>query len=220
MLHHIQKSIINVLATTDPARYADLKPVDMDGNQFTYHLKQLMTDKMVVKNDDGTYSLTEKGRTYLVYRYENLDKAAHTIFLVIIRHQDKVLLRERKVQPMLGYVGFVHGEPVADESLNVTVQRRIKAKTGIDIDPNNITTHGSGLIRIVKDGQTQSFSHAIIVETSVNNDELPIQEDETGRNFWLRDDDQSPVKNLPSNNDIIAYSKDSAMSWFDWTYEI
>jgi hypothetical protein len=220
MLHHIQKSIINVLASTDPARYADLKPADMDGNQFTYHLKQLITDKLVCKNDDGTYSLTEKGRTYLVYRYENLDKAAHTIFLIIIRYGDKVLLRERKVQPLRGYTGFVHGEPVADAPLDRTICERVKTKTGIDIDINRITTHGSGLIRIVKNGQTQSFSHAIIAEVAVESDDLPIPEDETGRNFWIQDDDPGPLTNLPSNGDIFMYIKDPSWSWFDWTYEI
>lgn len=220
MLHHIQKSIVNVLASTDPARYADLKPADMDGNQFTYHLKQLLTEKLVQKNEDSTYSLTEKGRSYLIRRFENIEDSAHTIFLVIIRHGDKVLLRERKVQPMNGYAGFVHGEPVANEPLNITIANRVKSKTGIDIDGNNIVTHGSGLIRMVIDGQTQSFSHAIIAETIVDSDDLPIVEDETGRNFWIRGNDKGPVKNLPSNDDVLAYAKDPSWSWFDWTYEI
>lgn len=220
MLHHIQKSIINVLASTDPARYADLKPADMDGNQFTYHLKQLITDKLVQKNEDNTYSLSQKGRSYLIRRFEDADQSAHTIFLVIVRHGDRVLLRERKVQPLNGYVGFIHGEPVANQPLDITISERIKAKTGIDIDINNITTHGSGLIRIVKDGQVQSFSHAIITETSVDTDDLPIVEDETGRNFWIHDDDEGPIKNLPSNGDIFVYTKDPTWSWFDWTYEI
>lgn len=220
MLHHIQKSIINVLASTDPARYADLKPADMDGNQFTYHLKQLVADKLIEKNEDSTYSLTQKGRSYLIRRFENAEDSAHTIFLVIIRHGDKVLLRERKVQPMNGYIGFVHGEPVAGEPLDVTIQNRVKAKTGIDIDIHKIITHGSGLIRIKQDGQTQSFSHAIIAEILVDNDELPISEDETGKNFWMHDDDPGPIKNLPSNGDIFMYVKDPSWNWFDWTYEI
>jgi hypothetical protein len=220
MLHHIQKSIINVLAATDPARYADLKPADMDGNQFTYHLKQLITDKLVTKNDDSTYSLTQKGRSYLIRRFENAEESAHSIFLVIIRHGDKVLLRERKVQPMNGYVGFVHGEPIASQPLDFTIRDRIKAKTGIEIDVDTITTHGSGLIRIIHDGQTQSFSHAIITEVTVETDDLPITEDGTGRNFWMHDDDAGPIKNLPSNGDIFMYAKEPSWSWFDWTYEI
>src|SRR6476646_2791634 len=114
MLHHIQKSVIDVLASKDPAHYSDLKPADMDGNQFTYHLKQLLSDKLVQKNDDGTYSLTQKGRKYLVHRFEDPVESAHTVFLVVIRHADKVLLRERKVQPLQGYVGFIHGEPSSD----------------------------------------------------------------------------------------------------------
>lgn len=220
MLHHIQKSIINVLAHTDPARYADMRPTNMDGNQFTYHLKQLIAAKMVQKNIDNTYSLTQKGRSYLIRRFETTEKSAHTIFLIIIRHGNKVLLRERKVQPQNGYVGFVHGEPVADEPINITISKRVRAKTGIEIDLDNITIHGSGLIRIVQDGQIQSFSHAIIAETTVSSADLPIVEDDTGKNFWMRDSDLEPIKNLPSNSDIFAYIKDPARSWFDWTYEI
>lgn len=209
-----------MLAHADPARYADLKPADMDGNQFTYHLKQLITNKLVTKNDDNTYSLTQKGRSYLIRRFENAEDSAHSIFLVIIRCGDKVLLRERKVQPMNGYVGFVHGEPIASEPLDFTIRERIKAKTGIEIDADTIMTHGSGLIRIIHNGQIQSFSHAIIAEVAVDNDELPIIEDQTGRNFWMHDDDTGPVKNLPSNGDIFTYAKDPSWSWFDWTYEI
>lgn len=218
MIHNIQQRVINVLASKDPARYADLKPPSMDGNQFTYHLKQLLVDKMVFKNDDGTYSLTQKGRTYLVHRFESPDKAAHTIFLVVIRHGDKVLLRERKVQPMQGYAGFVHGEPSSDKPLEESIRERILAKTGLVID--NYKVHGSGLIRIMKDGQVQSFSHAIIVETTSATDELPIAEDETGKNFWMSDSDPEPMKNLPSNGDILVYLNDLAQEWFDWTYEM
>lgn len=220
MLHYIQKSIINVLASTDPARYADLKPADMDGNQFTYHLKQLIVDRLVQKNDDATYSLTQKGRSYLIRRYENAEDSAHTIFLIIIRCGDKTLMRERKVQPMNGYVGFIHGEPIAEEPLDSTIRNRVKLKTGIDIDVNNIVMYGSGLIRIIRDGQVQSFSHAIIAEVSVDNDELPIIEDETGKNLWIHDDDPRPIKNLPSNDDIFMYIKEPSWSWFDWAYEI
>lgn len=219
MLHHIQKGIIDVLAGIDPAKYSDLKPTSMDGNQFTYHLKQLLVEKFVQKNEDSTYSLTQKGRSYLVTRFENPDEMAHTIFLVVIRHSNKLLLRERKIQPLLGYVGFVHGEPVAGQSLGDAVYERIHAKTGISLDA--YTVHGGGLIRMIKDGQTQSFSHAIIVECSFDSEDIPILEDQTGKNYWLHEDELSSLNKLiPSTNAILDYAANSNQRWFDLSYEI
>lgn len=219
MLHHIQKNIINVLASKDPARYADIKPDGMDGNQFTYHLKQLITDKLIQKNDDGTYSLTHKGRTYLIYRYESLDEAAHSIFLVIVRHDKKHLLRKRKVQPLINYSGFIHGEPVANEPLAITVQKRVLKKTGLAV--KEISIHGSGLIRMRRDGELQSFSHAIIIEATVPSDELAMFDDETGENFWTDNVYTDPIdKLIPSTRDILAFADDASIRWFDWTYEL
>ncbi len=185
----------------------------MDGNQFAYHLKQLLGDKMIVKNDDGTYSLTSTGKSYLVHRYENQSDSAHTIFLVVIRNGNNILLRRRKVQPMLGWTGFVHGEPLAGESLDVTIRNRVKDKTGLDID--NFTVHGSGLIRM-----PESFSHAIIASVETGSKELPIVEDETGMNFWAEDTLETVDKLIPSSGDILEYINDTDRHWFDWSYDL
>ncbi len=218
MLHHIQRNVIDVLATTDPARYADLKPAGMDGNQFTYHLKQLLADKLVAKNDDGTYSLTQKGSAYLVTRYENPDEMAHTIFLVIIRHGSKMLLRRRLVQPSLGYAGFVHGEPVAGTPLEVSVRERVRLKTGLELD--DITVHCSGLIRIADAGTMKSFSHAIIVSADTKSEELGVMRDETGENFWIDTNDLSAVeKLLPSCSEILS-AANNGTKWFDLSYKL
>ncbi len=218
MLHHIQRAVIDVLASADPARYIDLKPSDLDGNQFTYHLKQLIADKLVVKNDDGMYSLTQKGRTYLVTRYENPDEMAHTIFLVVIRHGSQLLLRRRLVQPSLGAVGFLHGEPVVSQPLKESVMARIILKTGLTV--TDITSHSSGLIRIFKDTKPESFSHAIIISAQAKSDKLGVIQDKTGENFWVKESELDTVKDLlPSCIDILA-TIDQKKHWFDLRYKL
>lgn len=219
MLHHIQKSVINVLAGKDPARYTEIKPRELDGNQFSYHLKQLLGTKYIQKNIDGTYSLTKKGQSYLVRRYENLDESAHSIFLVVIKNHDKLLLRKRLVQPSLGYAGFIHGEPVASSSLEDVVIERVKTKTGITLD--GITIHGSGLLRIKKGTEIESFSHAIIVSAYSNTDTLPIIRDATGENYWVPSNELDTVLNLlPSCHDIIRITNAVIPSYFDLTYNL
>ena len=218
MLHHIQRSIIDVLSSEESRRYGELKPADMDGNQFTYHLKQLIASKFVGQNDDGTYSLTAEGRTYLVHRYEELSDAAHTIFLMAITHGDNILLRKRLVQPSLGAVGFLHGEPTAPKPLTDSISERITSKTGLAA--RDIHIHSSGLIRIYRHDELQSFSHAIIVTAELDSEELPIAQDKTGENFWVSRHDLKAVPNLlPSCQDILQLLDQKNTSWFDLSYD-
>lgn len=55
--HPIQKHIVRHLMTHPRARFTELKPKNLDNNIFTYHLHQLMTEKLVIKNEDGFYEL-------------------------------------------------------------------------------------------------------------------------------------------------------------------
>ena len=157
--------------------------------------------------------------TCLIYRYESLDDAAHSIFLVILRHGNKHLLRKRKVQPLTDYIGFIHGEPVADESLAETVKKRVLKKTGLEI--KEICIHGSGLIRMQRDSELQSFSHAIIIEATTASDKLPTPKDATGENFWIDCTHTNQIdKLIPSTPDILAFANDKSIQWFDWTYDL
>jgi hypothetical protein len=216
MLHHIQKNILDTLATSELSRYSDIKPLDMDGNIFTYHLKQLITDKQVTKNEDGTYALSPKGKDYIVHRYENPLLQAHSIFLIAIKRGDEWLMRERLVQPLLGMSGFIHGEPIADEPLLETATHRLRSKTGID---TQLSVHSSGLIRISRDNTIESFSHAIIL-TSQTAEDISIAHDETGRNYWLPGSDLENANILPSCVTIIESLDSNDSTPFEINYRL
>lgn len=219
MIHHLQRDILDQLAYAEKLRYADLNTHKLDGNVFTYHLKRLIADNLVQQNTDTSYSLTPTGKTYIVHRYENQDQQAHSIFLVIIRHEDKLLLRKRRVQPMLDYSGFVHGEPVINEPLEQTIVQRTLHKTGIHV--HDISVRSSGLIQITDDDTSySSFSHAIIASATAPDLSLPIKQDDTGHNYWV---DQSAISTvdhlLPSCLDLLAHLEGQS-SWFHLSYHL
>ncbi|MDB5186581.1 MAG: hypothetical protein JWM07_53 [Candidatus Saccharibacteria bacterium] len=216
MLHHIQKSILDTLATVQLARYSDIKPHDIDGNIFSYHLKLLVADHYAIKNEDGLYSLSPKGKDHIVHRYENPLYQAHSIFLIAIRRGDEWLMRERLIQPLLGMSGFIHGEPVAGEPLLETAMRRLQVKTGMDVP---LSIHSSGLIRISHGGIMESFSHAIIL-TADTNESLIIQKDETGRNYWLPSVELQKANILPSCPDIISLLAQAHARPFEFDYRL
>ncbi|HET8884347.1 MAG TPA: hypothetical protein VFM68_02655 [Candidatus Saccharimonadales bacterium] len=212
MIHHIQRTILDALATSHSLRFGELKPNDLDGNIFTYHLKQLVTDKYVAKQNDGSYTLLPRGKEYIVHRYENPLLQAHSIFLTAVRRGDEWLMRERLVQPLIGMAGFIHGEPIAGEPVLQTATRRLKEKTGLDIP---LSYHSSGLICISKDNTIESYSHALLL-TGTTEQGMLITNDATGRNFWSSDLDASDV--LPSCRDLATKIITDDMTPFDLAY--
>ncbi len=216
MLHHIQKNILNVLASAESARYSDLKPYDMDGNTFTYHLKQLMVDKYIVKQQDGSYALLPAGKNYIIHRHENPLSQAHSIFLIVVRRGDEWLVRERRVQPLLGMTGFVHGEPVANEPVAVTARHRLFEKTGIDTP---LRIYSSGLICITAGDEIASFSHALILVGDTTQD-VSVVDDQTGHNFWISTKDLNGPDMLPSCLDLVNRIVSNDVSPYELEYQL
>jgi hypothetical protein len=216
MLHHIQKSILDSLSTSEFKRYGELKPQSMDGNIFSYHLKLLVTDRYIVKNEDGLYALSRLGKDYIIHRYEDALLQAHSIFLIVIRRGDEWLMRERLVQPLLGMSGFIHGEPIANEPLLETAARRLQEKTGLH---THLTVHSGGLIRISRGNSIESFSHAIIL-TGQTDQEMSVTDDATGRNHWLPTTGLQHPAILPSCSEIIDRLINNDRSPFELTYRI
>lgn len=214
MLHHIRRSILDELATAETKRYGQLKPDDLDGNVFTYHLKGLIADKLVQKTEAGDYSLTQSGRDYVVHRYETPALSAHSIFLIVIRRQSEFLLRKRDVQPLIGFTGFVHGEPEAGVDIIESAKRRLSNKTGID--GVELSVAGSALITQYRGGELQSFSHAAILYGETDQD-LTVTSDNTGRNFWGALDATEQL--LPSCHDIVEMLE-SGQHWLERTYQL
>lgn len=213
MLHHIQKTILDTLATAERLRYSEIKPDELDGNVFGYHLKQLLADKMIVKNNAGDYSLAAAGREYIVHRYESRAESAHSIFLVVIKSGENYLLRERLVQPHLGATGFLHGEPRADEPIVETAKKRLFAKTGIIAD---LHVRASGFISISENGELQSYSHAVVLYGEADST-LAITADTTGRNFFAHIDETENL--LPSCMNIIELLERND-PWFELHYTL
>lgn len=182
--HHIQKHILDHLITVPQARYADLKPADMDGNVFGYHLHQLIKQGYVKKLDVGTYRLTAQGKAAGINNklsQKDLFKQAHSILLLAVRdHDGQWLLRKRLVHPMYGRSGFLHAEPVATEKVSETAAKCLLARTGLKADFQPI---GSGYISIFQDDEIESFAHFTLLTATIDHAD-PTPSDRSGENFW------------------------------------
>lgn len=151
--HYIKRDIIRHLLTVPSARYAQLRPKNLESNLFMYHLKQLMKDGVVKKNDDGSYGLTSYGmqmsdRISLESLKLRIQPKLITI-LVVKNPKGEYALIERTHQPFLNYKGFPSGKIHYGEVLQDAARRELAEKTGLtDIE---LTLRGTYIMRYHKD---------------------------------------------------------------------
>ena len=214
MRHHIQCAVLDILSRSESLRYSEIKPIDLDGNVFGYHLKLLVQDNLIEKRTDGAYQLTATGKDYIVHRYEDPLLRAHSILLIVIRRGDSWLMRRRLIQPHLGLTGFVHGEPRSNETIITSSQRRLVEKTGLSTP---LHLHCGGIITLKNPHSdiAESYSHTIVLTGTTEND-FTIESDTTGEQSWHTTDEiiASPDKFLPSCLDLITRIQANDTSFF------
>lgn len=218
--HHLQKQILNKLITAPTARYAELKPADIESNVFTYHLHQLIRDGLVEKCQDGSYCLTSSGKAAGItskLSSSQLEQQAHAILLLLAIDDTKGwLLRKRIVHPLYGRTGFIHGEPRHDEPVTETAVRRFKQKTGLSA---SFTVSGSGYIRIYKQEELESFTQFTLLKAESITGTL-LDKDTTGVNEWHKNPDLSDDSYIPSMKDLVALHGKDELFFADLTYHI
>jgi hypothetical protein len=212
-MHHIQKRIIFNLTRKESARFAELRPKNMDGNIFTYHLKQLIAAKLVTKTINGDYKLSQKGKlagiNIQLDSTDELEQAHSVLFLAAQNKNGEWLLRKRLVHPAYGKVGFLHCEPNAHENILETASRIFHERTGLSAKFN---VRGGGYVALHRKKELESFTHfTMLYATNVKGE--PSSPGDSGQNFWHSGDlaDQNLFSNMP---ELLEQLRDSKNLFF------
>ncbi len=138
--HFIQMEIMKTLLFKPKATFSDLKPENIENNQLTFHIKQLIKDKLIEKHSDKTYSLTLKGKEY-ANRMDTDKKAAQkqgkigAITCCARKNKDgefEFLMYTRKKHPFYDHQGFASGKVPYCESVVGSAIRELKEETNLD----------------------------------------------------------------------------------------
>lgn len=136
-IHEFQISILRELLFKPSARFRDLKKVDITNDHFTFHLKRLVTDGLVIKQK-GLYSLTDEGKEFAnrmdtealqIERQAKLAVAIHAI-----RYKNGVkeyLIHQRLKEPFYGWYGSHSGKIRWGENPLNTAKREFLEETGL-----------------------------------------------------------------------------------------
>lgn len=200
--HHIQRAIVYRLAFTPGLRFSELKPPEIDNKLFTYHLKKVLAEGLASKSDEGIYTLTPAGRrvsTGALDKEQSLivERAHSVLFLVIRRKEDNAwLFYRRNTHPMLGFTGFMHCNPNAQELVSETARIKCREKTGLE---GNFTALGSGYFRIFKGESLESFTHFTLLYCDDIRGEL-MPHDPKAEYYWTTHPNFAAEDTFPGTN--------------------
>ncbi len=185
-MHRLQSHILNQLIHNPERRYADLKPTEVEGNLFMYHLKTLIRQNLVVKGDDGLYCLTVEGQRYAdglsLETFTSRAQPRIVTLLVVKDIYGQYLFLRRKRQPLLGKVGFPYGKIHLGESIMAAAGRELKEKTGLTA---SLSHRGDGYITIYEQAEpvSQIMFHLFYGEDPTGD---LIDETTAGSVFWAK----------------------------------
>lgn len=219
--HAVQKDIVRTLVSSGNARFSVLKPKRIESNLFMYHLNQLLQRGVVEKND-GSYSLTSKGRAFV--DRANLDKLVFRVqpkiltILAVETKGGKWLLLERKHEPHMNRTGFPSGKIHFGEPLNDAAERELFEKTGIVDVP--LKLRGNICMRFLDKSTLQVMNHIIgyVYYAKVANELEPHSPSKYWRAFW-GDEEQLTTGNVfKGHQDILKLlvSKKKFIESFDY----
>lgn len=157
-MHQLQAHILARLIRHGPQRYAGLKPEEVEGNLFSYHLRCVLKAGYVEHRPDGRYALTDKGCYYAdglsLKTMAPREQPRIFTILAVEGPGGQWLLYRRKREPLYGMIGFPAGKLHTEESLARNAERELLEKTGLENIP--LAHRGDGYIRLRKGPETLS----------------------------------------------------------------
>jgi ADP-ribose pyrophosphatase YjhB (NUDIX family) len=200
--HHIQGAVLHKLSFADSLRFSELKPDYLENKLFSYHLKQLLRDYLVEKDEAGRYRLTNEGRRLGANISKDLNDYAQeprSVLILIVRNSvGEWFLYKRSTHPLKDMIGFMHVAPIPNLSLADAAKRQLKSKTGLDADFKVI---GSGYFKIYDVNNLESYTNFTVLATENASGKLD-QNDERASYFWATNPDFESINMLPNMGDL------------------
>lgn len=205
-MHIIQKRILKRLSEGTCLRYSDMKPANIESNQFTYHLKSLVRQKYVRK-DANEYCLTTKGLEFCtsVNTEYFFVRAQPKIVTLIVCKNDKgeYLTYRRKRQPFIGMIGFPYGKIHMGESVKDAAERELREKTGITAQ---MKQKGIAYVTVL-DKEGEIIAHLLFHVFMGSHPKGDVQDGDYGKVFWMNKKDLLASNIMPGVLSIMGMTE-------------
>lgn len=199
-IHPAQAAILKQLLFKRTARFSELNTTDLTNDHFTFHLNRLIELELVKKTDDGSYTLTTKGKEF-ANRFDTeamvIERQAKlSTKIIAVKEEDGqtyYLMEERLKQPYYGYWGFVGGKTRWGETVLEAAARELKEETNLEAD---LTLYGlKHKMDYDADGALLEDKFFLLIRADNCRGDM-LEQSDGGRNVWMTLDEIKQLDNL------------------------
>ena len=212
-MHPIQRHILKVLTVIGEMRYRDLKPKEIDGNQFMYHLG-VVIKKGYVKKVGILYLLTTDGKMYA-------DRAEFDTFIpriqpkivtmiCCVNRKNETLLFKRTRSPVSNLVHLPYGKIHMGEPVKEAANRELKEKSGLEA---SLTHIGDIYVRVYDgDELIANILHHVFIGKNPTGEIL--EKTVAGIPFWSKIEDVPKKELIGGFKEIIEIIEKNKSKFF------
>jgi ADP-ribose pyrophosphatase YjhB (NUDIX family) len=205
----IQNHILLELTLHQTRRYSELRPRDVEGNLFMYHLKGLVQEGLVVKENQA-YTLSDRGLrfigTYSLKIGRTRQQPKILTAVVAKNENDEYLFTKWGRQPNIGQISFPHGMMHYGEGVENMAAHELAEKAGLEATFNYI---GDIYVRgMQKDIVDRHMLVHIFRATNVQDGTKELMQPEIHESFWAKLEDLDRTKFVPGFFEIATIVQD------------
>jgi len=134
-----QIMILRQLARGQKLRFSEINTENYSSDQLSYHLRELLKNALIEKDDDGLYFLTHIGSGLTLDLDKNMKKyvqrgllGALAIITKVIDGEELLLVQKRSRHPNLGKLVLPGGQILFGEKFDSAIQRVVNIETGLE----------------------------------------------------------------------------------------
>lgn len=164
----MEKQIIFLFSTNKKLKFNEIeKLLHVRSNKLDYHLKKLIKKKIIEKDNNGYYQLTDYSEYLIPYISEK--NAILPVVLIKIGNKNRIFLYKRKKRPYKELFSLPGGRILVGENIHNAVKRIMKEKHNLDARLEKINS--ISIEHLKKRGKTINSFLLIFTTATVNTKE-------------------------------------------------
>lgn len=204
----IQNHILLELALHQTRRYSELRPRDVEGNLFMYHLKGLIREGLIIKEDQA-YTLSDQGLRFIgtyslkIRRTRQQPKILTTV--VARNDQNDFLFTKWGRQPNIGQISFPHGMMHYGQEVKSMAAHELAEKAGLEATLNYI---GDVYVRGMRADIVDRHMLVHVFEAKdIHEGSHEFMQPEVYKSFWSKLEDLDRAKFVPGFYEIAKIAQ-------------
>lgn len=143
-MHFIQLQILKKLLFSEELKYSELRAFEgLENNLLTFHIDQLLKEKLVEKTESKKYKLTKKGKEFAnmmdtdtsQMKKQGKISGLQCCIRDIDSNDPQLLVYTRKKHPFYNAQGYASGKIWFGEKVTNSVKRELKEETNLEGNP-------------------------------------------------------------------------------------